>query len=91
MQPRVEAFRREELLAADEAGEEFKPGAVTDVQLVPHVEDVVNHSMVTEAFIHEHPFDLLDQVRCVSVKQNLLLEVGLKRGDNLRSQVIVGS
>ena len=75
MQARVEALRIEQLLATDEAGEELKTRLVADIQLVPHVQDVIEHAMVAETLALEHSVDLLEQVRCISVEENLLLEV----------------
>ena len=89
MQASVEALCIEQLLAADEAGEELKTRSVADIQLVPHVQDVIEHAMVAETLALEHSVDLLEQIWRISVEENLLLEVRLQGGDDLLAQVIV--
>lgn len=89
VQASVEALCIEQLLAADEAGEELKTRSVADIQLVPHVQDVIEHAMVAETLALEHSVDLLEQIWRISVEENLLLEVCLQGGDDLLAQVIV--
>ena len=64
----VQALGLEELLAADETGEELEPSHVAHIQLVPHVKDIVYHPVVAKILITEYSFNLLEQVWSISIE-----------------------
>lgn len=60
LKSQVETLGREEFLTADETGEKLKAGPVAHIQLLPHVQYVVQHAVVANAFSSEHALDLVN-------------------------------
>ena len=67
--PKISAFRLkstiktsscEEFLTANKASQEFKAGTIADIKLLPHVKNVIKHTMVTESLVTENSFDLFE-------------------------------